>query len=83
MSEIKTIKELKQIILDNGMTIEETALKGRYKVFSKDGLLWKIVRFSNAKKWSHAMVNVLDYDVDGGEVWHPMNIEWFIKEMTL
>lgn len=82
MNEIKTTKELKQIILDNGMTIETTGFKGRYKVASKDGSLWKTVRFSNAKPCSYATVNVLDYDTDGNERWYPMYIEGFIKEMT-
>ena len=51
MNNVKTTKELKEIILNNGMTIESTGFKGRYKVISKDGLLCKIVRFSNAKKY--------------------------------
>ena len=83
MNELKTTKELKKIILDNGMTIEETGFKGRYKVTSKDGLFWKTVRFSNAKSCSYATVNVLDYDFEGRETWMPMYIEGFIKEMTI
>ena len=83
MNKVKTIKELKQIILDNGMAIEDTAWKGRYKVTSKDGLLWKTVRFSNAKSCSYATVKILGYDFDGRETWTPMYIEGFIKEMTL
>ena len=83
MNEVKTIKELKQIILDNGMTIEATGFKGRYKITSKDGLLWKTVRFSNAKSCSYGTVNILNYDFEGRETWHPMYIEGFIKEMTL
>ena len=83
MNEVKTTKELKQIILDNGMTIEETGFKGRYKVTSKDGLFWKTVRFSNAKSCSYATVNVLDYDFEGRETWMLMYIEGFIKEMTI
>ena len=83
MNEVKTIKELKQILLENGMTIENTAYKGRYKVTSKDGLLWKTVRFSNAKSCSYATVNVLDYDIEGNERWLPMYIEAFLKDTTL
>ena len=82
MNEVKTRKELKQIILNNGMTIEITGFKGRYKVISKDGSLWKTVRFSNAKPCSYATVNVLDYDTDGNERWYPMYKEGLIKEMT-
>lgn len=83
MNEVKTTKELKQIILNNGMTIEETAFKGRYKITSKDGSLWKTVRFSNAKPCSYATVNILKYDADGYETWYPMYIDGFIKEMTI
>ena len=83
MNEVKTTKELKQIILDNGMVIEETGFKGRYKVTSKDGLLWKTVRFSNARNCSYATINVLNYDFEGRETWMPMYIDGFIKEMTI
>lgn len=83
MNEVKTTKELKQILLDKGMTIKETGFKGRYKVISKDGLLWKTVRFSNAKSCSYATINVLNYDFEGREKWFPMYIEGFIKEMTI
>lgn len=79
----KTTTELKQTILDNGMTIEKTAYRGRYRVVSKDGLLWKTVRFSNAKTCSDATVNVLNHDFEGRETWFPMYIEGFIEEMTL
>lgn len=80
---LKTTKELKEAILNAGMTIETTGFKGRYKVTSKDGLLWKTVRFSNAKRCSYATVNVLDYDFEGRETWMPLYIDGFIEEMTL
>lgn len=83
MNNVKTTKELKEIILNNGMTIESTGFKGRYKVISKDGLLCKIVRFSNAKPCSYATINILNYDSDNREVWRPMYLEGFIKEMAL
>lgn len=83
MSEVKTIRELKQIIVDNGMTIEPTSLKGRYKITSKDGIIWKTVRFQNAKPCSYATVNVLHYDFEGREEWFPFYIDGFIEEMTL
>ena len=83
MRKVKTTKELKQIILDAGMTIEETAYKGRYRVVSADGLLWKTVRFSNATSLSYATVKVLYYNFEGRESWTAMYIDGFIEEMTL
>jgi hypothetical protein len=80
---VKTTKELRQIILDNGMTIEETAYRGRYRVVSKDGSIWNTVRFSNATTFEDARVKVLYYDFEGRESWTAMSIEGFIEKMTL
>ena len=87
---MKTTKELKEAIIKAGLTIEKTNWKGRYIVSSKDGLILKTVRFSNAeyskydgKCINEATINVLYYNCNNEECWYPMYIDGFLEDMKL
>lgn len=77
----KTTEEIKKIIEEAGYKIEKTGIKGRYKIATKDGMFWKIVRFYNAKGIRPASVNILDFNTENDERWMPVAVESFLRIM--
>jgi hypothetical protein len=68
-----TTKELKQSLIDNGLTIEPTCNKGEYKVINNDLNLWQTVRFTNQTTVKPAYIKVLKKIAD----------EYFYSNYTL
>ena len=83
-------KRIKRSNHKSRLNDKKTNWKGRYIVSSKDGLIIKTVRFSNAeyskydgKCINDATIKVLWYNHNNEECWYSMYIDGFLEDMKL
>jgi hypothetical protein len=75
-------KQLKQALIDKGLTIEATSYKGRYKVINKDLNLWQTVTFSSQTAVKPAYIKVLK-QIDNEDFYSNYTLDQFLKLVTL